>query len=430
MRCVPLVVIALSLGFVPLASCRFEIESSGATFTSFNEAARFKAERTVDLPLSIEAGRRLAAATAHGDIVVRANSTGVASVRARLRASGNSQAEAQAVLERYSVALVETADGAKVEIKGEPLEVGSAMFTRKLAPRVDIAIAAPDGVSFDGRTGSGDVSASGALADTTLVSSYGDVSAAGIRGALTARTSSGDVTANDIAGEVEAKSSYGDVALSRIEATRISAASSSGDVTLADASARSCELKTSYGHVRVVRASGQIDASSSSGYVVGEDLEGLTIALRSGYGEVAARRVKGALTAHSSSGDIVAVGCHGALDASTSYGDVAADGVFTAVSAKSSSGDVQVNARSGSTLAGDWTLNSGYGSVALALAEGLACTLDAQTSYGSASCAFPLTVEAGYKARNGRIAGAINGGGPTVKLRSSSGDVSLKRLAN
>ena len=67
-----------------------------------------------------------------------------------------------------------------------------------------------------------------------------------------------------------------------------------------------------------------------------------------------------------------------------------------------------------------------WGSVSVTLDKSAAFQLDASTSGGGVEAAgFSLAVEKISRDRN-RLAGAVNGGGPLLKLRSSGGGISVR----
>jgi DUF4097 and DUF4098 domain-containing protein YvlB len=416
------------LAFAPACVVRWD----GGTNHSIQFAGEMegRAEREIDVPLALVAGQKLAVATKHGDVVVRADASAPQSARAVLKMRARTDEEARLVLERFDVVATSTADGFELSVKGEPLVIESTFSRSELHPSVDFSISLPEGVALDARSGSGSVSASGALGATQLDSSYGAISADGVRGSLVASTKSGHVKVANIAGDVSARSSYGRVEVANVEGDSMSVTSSSGDVALENARAATHEVETKYGKVNVRNIAGKLVAKSSSGNVSGSDLEGATLSLRSNYGRVEVARAKGELEVHSSSGSVRVEASEGALKASSSYGSVEVDGVWSAVDATSSSGRVVVRAFPGSTLTHEWNVASGYGAVTLYVPSDFTCALEATTNYGGATCEFPLTIEAGTRAKDGRLVGQVGSGGALVKLHSKSGDVALKKLGD
>ncbi|MCC7011437.1 MAG: DUF4097 family beta strand repeat protein [Planctomycetes bacterium] len=425
MRLRTLVVLAIT-SFVP--ACIVHVHDGSVQTIGLAEPLSATAQRETELPLALSAGQKLELSTKTGSVVVRAGGAASPRARAKLTMNARDDEEARTALERFDVAAVETLDGWKLEVRGEPLVVHSGTQRIELTPRVDFELDLPAGVRLDARSGSGDLSATGALAATLLETNYGSIAADGVRGALTASTKSGAVRVARVEGDLEARSSYGSVEAADISGSKIVVASSSGNVALRGARAESINAETKYGSVEVRDARGALVAKSGSGNVTGEALEGATLLLHSNYGQIAVRGAKGALDLHSSSGNVRISEGEGALKAHSNYGALEAEGVWNSVQASSSSGTVAVRALGGSARTGEWSLSSGYGSVKLAVPDDFTCALDAVTNYGSASCAFPVTIEAGARSKDGRLVGQIGNGGPRVTLRSKSGDVVLDKL--
>ncbi|MGH9464007.1 MAG: DUF4097 family beta strand repeat-containing protein [Thermoanaerobaculia bacterium] len=196
----------------------------------------------------------------------------------------------------------------------------------------------------------------------------GDVSVGPVEGELRAETSGGDVTLGEIAGPVWAHSSGGDVRLEgATEHARLE--TSGGDVEIG-AVEGPVEARTSGGDIRIERARGDVDAETSGGDIEIEELFG-------------------AIQAHTSGGDVVA---------------------RLAVQPQS-------NCR----------LSTSGGDVVVQLADSIAVEIDASSSGGSVSVEMPVTVS-GTLSR-GRLEATLGSGGPLLHLRTSGGDIEIRKLA-
>ncbi len=181
------------------------------------------------------------------------------------------------------------------------------------------------------------------------------------------RTSGGDVEVGSLTGNVKIHTSGGDIRLERIDGG-VDAGTSGGDVTLREGTARA-KVHTSGGDIRIDRAGGPVEANTSGGDIVINSAEKI-------------------VRAHTSGGDIRAV-LTAPLDADCSLG--------------TSGGDVTVR----------FPKAAGF-------------QLDASTSGGGVDATgLTITIEKGGL-RKSRLAGAVNGGGPVLKLRSSGGDIKLR----
>lgn len=138
-----------------------------------------------------------------------------------------------------------------------------------------------------------------------------------------------------------------------------------------------------------------------SGTITASDVGGLTASAVSG--TVEAQLVNGPLSVNAVSGDVTISG--GRLDGAT---------------IKSVSGDVLLDV----DTIGDASLTTVSGTVAVRVPEDLCAVLEAATVSGRLDCAFPLADSVSTKRR---LSGAIGGGGPAVRVRTVSGDMTLLR---
>jgi hypothetical protein len=100
--------------------------------------------------------------------------------------------------------------------------------------------------------------------------------------------------------------------------------------------------------------------------------------------------------------------------------------VENTLEAKTSGGDV--SATFVGTLRGDSLLSTSGGRVKATVESKAAFQLDASTSGGGVEAAgFTITIDKGGVGKS-RLSGAVNGGGPLLKLRSSGGDIVLSQL--
>jgi len=198
-------------------------------------------------------------------------------------------------------------------------------------------------------------------------------------------TSGGDIHVGDLNGEVRAKTSGGDLDLDRISGV-VDARTSGGDVHI-DAARSSVTLYTSGGDVSVGDASATVSARTSGG-------------------DIEVRRAGGNLIAHTSGGSITIGEARGTIDASTSGGSI--------------------EARMAQQPGGDSQLKTSGGGITLSVAPSVALDVDAHTSGGEIETDVPVTLLG--KQSESTLNGKLNGGGPRVVLRSSGGDIRLRKL--
>ncbi|HEX4005722.1 MAG TPA: DUF4097 family beta strand repeat-containing protein [Acidobacteriaceae bacterium] len=164
---------------------------------------------------------------------------------------------------------------------------------------------------------------------------------------------------------------------------------------------------------------------------------GTELEASSGSGDLRIADIGGPLKASTGSGSIQAGGATGLVDLGTGSGDIRADlkaaddvkahtgsgsihlqGVDGALIARTGSGDVEV----GGQPASGWKIDTGSGTVTLNTGSAR-FTLDASTGSGDVHSDPPLTTHGTLERHH--VQGDINGGGPTVRISTGSGDVRI-----
>jgi DUF4097 and DUF4098 domain-containing protein YvlB len=200
--------------------------------------------------------------------------------------------------------------------------------------------------------------------------------------------------------------------------TAVNATTGSGSIEIGDLSGP-VDANTGSGSVTVGRIAGQVTASTGSG--------GVTVAgagsmnARTGSGSIRGSAVAGAVTASSGSGSVrIALSGKGDVDVSSSSGSVEVTGVDGAARVSASSGSVVVEGRT----TGPWDVHSSSGGVTLRIPSDARFDLDARVSSGRIETSHPLTISGTIDRR--RLQGKVQGGGPLVTVRSSSGGIRIQ----
>lgn len=161
-----------------------------------------------------------------------------------------------------------------------------------------------------------------------------------------------------------------------------------------------------------------LDAGSGSGDINVEGV-GENAKLNTGSGNIHARGVTGGFTVNTGSGDIVAeLNGTGDVKAGTGSGNLELRNVHGMLKAGTGSGDIKV---SGSPTS-DWKLETGSGNVELWPGSS-GFVLDASTGSGSVHTDHEMSVQGSFDKHH--ITGKVNGGGPTVRVQTGSGDVRI-----
>ncbi len=158
----------------------------------------------------------------------------------------------------------------------------------------------------------------------------------------------------------------------------------------------------------------------------------------SGSGDLQISGVAGGLKASTGSGSIDAHGIGGAVALDTGSGDIKADlNSPSSTKAQTGSGTIRINGVVGGLKAGtgsgdieiqgqptsDWKLETGSGSVTLGVGNAH-FSLDASTGSGTVHSDPPISTHGSLEKHH--IMGDINGGGPTVRVETGSGDIRIK----
>lgn len=159
--------------------------------------------------------------------------------------------------------------------------------------------------------------------------------------------------------------------------------------------------KTGSGSHVIEGVHGDITASSGSGSIRVRDAAG-EVRTSTGSGSILVETVAGSVSANSGSGSIHLSGLRGSVRASTSSGTLRVQGEPT----------------------GEWRLGSSSGSVTVEFAGMPAFALDAHSSSGRIETDYPVTVN-GITSRH-ELRGVVNGGGPLLHVRTSSGGIHIR----
>lgn len=168
-----------------------------------------------------------------------------------------------------------------------------------------------------------------------------------------------------------------------------------------------------------LRAQGTYDGfslTSGSGDVTLEHVTG-DASVASSSGDLRIERVDGSLAVDTSSGDIDLRHVGGDLTLHTASGDVTLGEVSGSVDATTASGDVELGVVSGGTV----QVKSASGDVSVGVAAGTGVWLDLATTSGD------TRNELAYQDEAAPVAG--DGPGLTLKVRTISGDIKVRRRA-
>ena len=161
-----------------------------------------------------------------------------------------------------------------------------------------------------------------------------------------------------------------------------------------------------------------LDAGSGSGNIIADGV-GQNAKLSTGSGNIHATGLHGGFTANTGSGTIYAEQTGvGDVKAQTGSGSIELRNLHGGLRAGTGSGSIKV----GGTPSSDWKLGTGSGSVEL-WPGSAGITLDAST--GSGTVHSDRDVVTHGESNRHHLSGTLNGGGPTVRIDTGSGSISI-----
>jgi hypothetical protein len=167
---------------------------------------------------------------------------------------------------------------------------------------------------------------------------------------------------------------------------------------------------------------GTANASTAGGSLIMGNVEG-PVTARSGGGSLAIGNVGGDLEARSGGGSISIGRVNGRVTASAGGGSVSIEEATDAIDATAAGGSVKAYI-SRQPSAG-FNIEAAAGNIDLRLPDSVAISVDASCSAGRITTDYGIAVEPGT--HGGRLKGDINGGGPSVVLRASAGNIYLHK---
>ncbi|MDY7075560.1 MAG: DUF4097 family beta strand repeat-containing protein [Chloroflexota bacterium] len=321
-----------------------------------------------------------------GDVTVTGSDGDEVEVVANLNLWGANEEDAR---RQVDVQMTQTGNRITVRVvRPETIYIGIVNIT---GSRADFEIRVPFETSLQLETDSGDLAVGDVTGAMELETSFGNIQIEDVSGAVSARSSSGDITLVGLSdgGDLEAETDFGKMILRNIIADSLTAHSDSGDIQAEE-----------------VELNGALDLETDFGDVVAVSVDATSYRLVSG------------------SGSLTLDGCSSLLDLKTDFGDIEVrNATEAALTLKTSSGRVYF---SGSLDAeGDHRVESEFGDVHVILPADAAFDLEAETDFGSIETDFAVTVS---QFEEKHLTGQVNGGGPLLWMKTSSGDITLESI--
>jgi DUF4097 and DUF4098 domain-containing protein YvlB len=264
-------------------------------------------------------------------------------------------------------------------------------------------------------TGGGNASATGIAGRVELDSGGGNLHLDDIGGDVTAETGGGTIEVGSVQGGVSLRTGGGNIKVASAKGT-IKAESGGGNVVVLSG-LQGAVLETGGGSIRVDKCGGTVKATTSGGSIDLGDIGG-TAEIETGAGSIRLASAKGRVQAQTGGGSIQ-------LDGATS------------VQAETSAGGIIVKLLSGTDHPTNSTLETSAGDITVYLANDLAISIRAQIEIANGHTIrsdfsdIHVSSEGGpWGPKTVTAQGQLNGGGPVLKVRTNSGNVSFRRVSH
>ena len=317
----------------------------------------------------VAAGGKLTIDADCGEIDVQSTDDDTLSVRIQRAAQIKANRRAAEILKNLDVQITHEASDVKIEAKF----TGNAKRWKKRQNDLDVQfdIRVPRHYNLDLETACDDIS---------VVNVTGDVNVETFRAGLRLQKITGRIDAVTSLGNIDLKAFNGDAV-----------------------------LQTTGGNIGIAEGTGDVKTKTSGGNL-----------------QVA--QVIGAVNGRTSGGNIILRGCKGGADLKNAGGSIEVENDGP-VLAKNAGGSIRCQLQGVSvnqSLLLD--LETTGGSINVSLVPDIAATLEAKVLSGSVTTEFPVTVDGTGVVKPDQLQGAINGGGPLLKLRSVGGNIILRKV--
>jgi DUF4097 and DUF4098 domain-containing protein YvlB len=264
-------------------------------------------------------------------------------------------------------------------------------------------------------TEGGNVSTSGIAGRVDAESGGGTIRVDDIGGAINAETGGGSIDVGNVASDVNLHTGGGSIKVNSAKG-KIEAESGGGSVTIVSGM-QDAVLETGGGSIQVERCAGRVKASTGGGSIDLGDIGG-PVEMETGGGSIRLSSAKGPVRAETGGGSIELNGVPSAR-AETAAGGIVAK--FVAANGERHDSELE-------TSAGDIT-------VYLAPNFNVSVRASIEVANGhSIRSDFPdirVTTEGGdYGPKTVTAEGSLNGGGPVLKVRTTTGDISFRRTSH
>jgi hypothetical protein len=317
-----------------------------------------------------------------GNVEIKTGNSDTINVEIKRRFKVDNRQAADELLRNLTVDISQSGDDVKVIVK----LVDDNNLTNRRKIQMDFRVSMPRNFNLKLRT-------------------VGTANIGNVQGTVTASTAAGSLIIGDVNGPVMATSGGGSLTIGNV----------GGDL-------HAC---SGGGGLSIGNVGGDLHARSGGGSLsignVGGDLDA-----RSGGGSLTIGNVGGDLDARSGGGSIIVGRINGRVTASAAGGSVLIEEAIDANEVTAAGGSIKVYI-SGQPSAG-FNMRADAGNIDLRLPDSVAVSVDASCIAGRITTNYDIAVMAGVYGSS--LKGDINGGGPSVVLRATAGNIHLHKAGS
>ncbi len=180
------------------------------------------------------------------------------------------------------------------------------------------------------------------------------------------------------------------------------------------------KAETGSGDLEIGGIEGAVTAETGSGDMHVDNI-GANARMETGSGSIRANNVHGAATLQTGSGNLdLDVSGAGDVKAQTGSGSIRIHGISGGLHAEAGSGNIDVTGNP----TDEWRLESGSGSITAHVGSAAKFNLNAETGSGSVHVDQPMLSQG--TADRQHVLGTVNGGGPTIRVTTGSGEIAIR----
>jgi DUF4097 and DUF4098 domain-containing protein YvlB len=378
-------------------------------------------EANVTKGFTVKPGGQLVMDVDRGGIEITTGETSEVKVEVKRKITGVSGEKAQETFAAHEVTFDQ--DGDRVEVHAKFKKDFLQAFNKAAQKmQVHYEVLVPSKFNLDLRTSAGEISSSDIEGSVKARTAGGSLKFGEIKGPFEGTTSAGSINLAGATGVVTAKTSGGSISLGRLDSDT-TAETSAGSISVKKANAK-LAATTHGGNIDAGELDGAARVETSAGSITVKTAKEQLSAVTHG-GKIEAGELGGPAQLETSAGSIKVGSVHGPLVANTSGGSIEIDQAADTVTAHTSAGSI--TAAFMAQPHGDCKLTTSGGGINVRLADNLGFDLDARTSGGRVITELPVTITVVGEHRNGTLKGKLNGGGKVLELKTSAGDIVLKK---